>query len=232
MAKKKKNNTAISINPKKIHPSLKYGVPFAMLSLLAWPNFLISGILYYAGSDEAYPDPKGYVRLIFLIAFCFTIICWLFSNFEKLIKKYQIFTCVLIFLESLITILCMISLGLAAWIYDGNITSDDFIPDRVWSYVIPVIVLFIISVFSFTFYHQNMVVLKLSKGKVLMYPISLGSIVSSVILGRHITSSASNAIAVLIFALIGAGVIPGIAVGAIFCIIDLIRHPELKRYAN
>ena len=227
---KKKNKKDTTIDSTKIHPFFKYGISPEHLGLLAWFNFFMTGILYYAGGDEAYPNPNGYVRSIFLIFLVFTAVCLLVSRFEKILNKYQIFIYIFIVLECLITTLCMISIGLAGWLYDGNITSDDFTPSRVWSYLIPVIGLFIVSIVSFTIYHQNMVVLKLNKGRAVSYPISLGAIVSTVILGRQSSSPLSSTIVAIIGAIIGAGLFPGGAVGAIFCIIDLIKHPELKEY--
>lgn len=222
---KKKNKKDTSIDLNKIHPFTKYGVSPEHLSLLSWVN-----IFFVSGLTLILKEIGGYLFLIFLIASIISALSLLVSFFKAFIKTYQIFSYILVFFDALITTLWMSFGGLALYVSDGAVTPDDFTPSRVWSYLIPVIGLFIVSLVSFTIYHQNMVVLKLNKGRAVSYPISLGAIVSSVILGRHSSSPLSDTIAAIIGAIIGAGLFPGGAVGAIFCIIDLIKHPELKEY--
>ncbi|WP_367784018.1 hypothetical protein AB1395_03915 [Streptococcus pluranimalium] len=224
MAKKKnKKDTTIDLN--KIHPFTKYGVSPEHLSLLAWLN-----VFFVLGLTLILKEIGGYLFLTFLVASIISVVSIVVSFFKAFIKTYQIFSYILVFFDALITTLWMSFGGLALYVSDGGVTPDDFTPSRVWSYLIPVIGLFIVSIVSFTIYHQNMVVLKLNKGRAVSYPISLGAIVSSVILGRHSSSPLSDTIAAIIGAIIGAGLFPGGAVGAIFCIIDLIKHPELKEY--
>lgn len=204
MAKHKKNKKDSSIDPNKIHPSVKYGIPLGNLSVLSWLN-----IFFVIGFTLILKARGGSLWLPFLGASIITGVSLIISFFDTFVEKYQIFTYILIFLNALITTLWMTFGGMALYVSEWIVISDEPVPARVWSYLIPVIGLFIVSLVSFTIYHQNMVVLKLNKGRAVSYPISIGAIVSTTILGRHSSSPLSDTIAAIIFAVVGAGLFPG-----------------------
>ncbi|MBM7642773.1 hypothetical protein [Streptococcus loxodontisalivarius] len=220
----KKRKKELTIDPNKLYPSIKYGIHPEHLSLLAWLNIFFVLVMYIVLSSEA----DFIISFPFLVALIITILSLVISCFKGIMRKYQILTYFLVLLCTMATILWMIFGGLVLYVSDGVVGADDFIPTKVWTYLTPVMGLFILSIITFVIYHQKNTVLKLNKGKALTYPLSLGVIASATVLGRHISSPISQSIASIIFVIIGAGLMPGGVVGAAFCIIDLIKHPELK----
>lgn len=234
MAKHKKTKKHSAINLNQIHPSMKYGVPLGNISLLSWVNFPFTLIIYLIGRAGWYADPSKIIQTSFLIALILSIVSLLYSLSQNLYGSFQKLTYFLIVIQSIITTLWMLFFAVRLLMADGNDSPKDFLSPRVWSILTPAIALVLISIVAFTFYHLFRVAFRLNKGKVVFYPLGMGAIFSLVMLGRHVSfqGQLDEHIAGLIFIIVGAGIIPGIAVGAIFCIIDLIRHPELKRYDN
>ncbi|MBM7642768.1 hypothetical protein [Streptococcus loxodontisalivarius] len=220
----KKHKKELTIDPDKLYPSIKYGIHPEHLSLLAWLNIFFVLVMYIVLRSQA----DFIISFPFLVALIITILSLVVSFFKGIMKKYQILTYFLVLLCTMVSTLWMTFSGMWLYLSDGVVSTNDFTPNRVWTYVTPVVGLFIISLISFTVYHQKMVVLKLNKGKALSYPLSLGIIACATILGRHTSSALSENIAGIIGAILGAGLMPGGTVGALFCIIDLIKHPELK----
>ncbi|HEM3443335.1 TPA: hypothetical protein U1B40_002014 [Streptococcus suis] len=224
MAKKNKKIT------KELTPLEKYGTTVVFLRLLGWinvPFVLFFGFLSYMGE---FGESTNILTSVFGIFTIITIVCLVLSYLKKFVKHFQEVVYLLISIESFISMFLFDFMGFLTIFDDhSNLTYSDILP-----YILPLFLLFIVSLIFFYFYHKNESVYKLNNyfnnGKASKGAVSVPIIFTGVMASRMFFegNASFGKIMGIIVAVMLTATFPAAIMGGLFSAAYIRKYPDRK----
>lgn len=232
MARQKKQ----MVLDESLTPAAKYGVYLGYLSLLGWVNLPFIIGLTIVGLLGWYGNTMSIILGIFSVCSVITILCLILSFFKSIIGKFQTLIYILISIEFFITMLWFDFIGLLLSLSerDGTTSFSDIGSSQIWFYLIPILIVFLVTMIFFYFYHKNKTVTKLNNyfygGKAIRQVASFGTIFGFVMLGGSFFEGnvTFGKIIWVIVPILLTATLPAGIMGGIFSAVYIHRHPEYK----
>lgn len=124
----------------------KYGVDININKIYSLANLPVILILLIIGLKGWYSDPFYIIRLIFLVSAIISVVSLSFSLFKNMTIKFLRLSYILVSMNVLITMIWVNFIGIALFVSkEGGNSPEDYISLEIWFYIIPMFLLFFIS---------------------------------------------------------------------------------------
>lgn len=211
-----------------------YGVHQDFLGLLARVNLPFNLFFLYMTYKNEFSADKDLLQVVFSTGVIISIISLLLSWFKGVVQKYQSGVYVLISLESLVMMLTFDFLNLGLFSMEDGHIPDDLLGAYLWNFIIPLTIIFLLSLIFFYFYHKNKTVAKLNhyfnNGNYQKTTVSIPLIFLFVMVGRVFFKGNASVAKIfgIIIAILLTATLPAGIMGGLFSAAYIRKYPDRR----